>query len=167
VATTAAGDEVSVGRLPFALFVGLAISGSAFAILARILDERRLLGTRMGMVLMGSAAVDDLAVWSLAAIVLAVAGSDAGAPADVATTFALLVVLAAVLFRVVRPALQRYLLPRFSDAGVLQPNALAVLLVLLLAAAGASAAIGVSPILGAFLFGAAIPRRAPTDWPHR
>ncbi len=67
----ATGEVVSL--LPFALFMGAAMSVTAFPVLARILAERKLLGTRMGAVAIASAAVDDVTAWCMLAGVVAVA----------------------------------------------------------------------------------------------
>lgn len=149
--------EVGVDLLPFVLFCGLSICGSAFAILARILDERKLFSTRMGPVLLGCAVVDDIAVWGLAAVILAISASSG--VADVPLTLLGLALFVVVLFTVVRPALER-ITRRFYDEGRgLSPDLLAVLLVGLLASACYTTWLGISPILGSFLFGAAVPRR--------
>lgn len=158
---------VDVDRLSFTLFCGLSISGSAFAILARILDERRLFRTRMGPVLMGCAVVDDIAVWMVAAIVLAVSASRAadigdsgGGNADIAVTLGGLAIFVVVLFFVLRPLYARLIARwREEDRG-LSPDLLAAILVGLLASACITTWLGISPILGSFLFGAALPRQA-------
>lgn len=152
---------VDVDLLPFALFCGLAISGSAFAILARILDERGLFRTRIGAVIMGCAVVDDVAVWALAAVVLAIAASSG--LADVPLTLGGLALVVVVLFVVVRPLLARFVTPRVQRAGGLTPDVFAVVLVGLLLAAAATTWLGISPILGAFLFGAALPRQGTSQ----
>jgi Kef-type K+ transport system membrane component KefB len=69
-----------VGLLPFTLFLGAAMSVTAFPVLARILDERRLHGTRIGAVALSAAAVDDVTAWCILAAVVAVAQTG-GAPA--------------------------------------------------------------------------------------
>jgi len=64
-----------VGLLPFALFLAAAMSVTAFPVLARILDERGLRGTRIGAVAIAAAAVDDVTAWCILAAVVAVARS--------------------------------------------------------------------------------------------
>jgi Kef-type K+ transport system membrane component KefB len=145
-------EAVDVALLPFVLFCGLAICGSAFAILARILDERRLFRTRIGGVLLAAAVVDDLAVWMLASVVLAIAAG--GEALKVLQTLGGLAAFVALLFIVVRPLLARLL----SDRRGLTADVFAVVLVGLFASALFTTWLGISPILGAFFFGAAIPR---------
>lgn len=147
---------IGSSRWPFALFLGLSVCGSAFAILARILSERGIFQTRVGSLLMGSAAVDDIVVWSLAAVVLAVSGTEG--ERSPASTLGLLVAFALVLFLAVRPLLVRTVIPAFTRAGELRNELGAVLLLLLLGAALVTTWIGVQGLLGAFLFGAAVPR---------
>jgi Kef-type K+ transport system membrane component KefB len=147
-----ASEPVDVELLGFALFCGLAIAGSAFAILARILDERNLLRTRIGGVLLASTVVDDVTVWMLAAVVLTIAA--AGSLLAVPLTLGGLGLFVVVLFFVVRPLLARFMRDRPS----LSPDLFAILLLGLLGSALYTTWLGISPILGAFFFGAAVPR---------
>jgi Kef-type K+ transport system membrane component KefB len=61
--------------LPFALFVGTAMSVTAFPVLARILTDRGMHRTRIGGIALASAAIDDVLAWSLLAVVAAIAGA--------------------------------------------------------------------------------------------
>ena len=149
-------EAVTVDRLAFALFCGLAIAGSAFAILARILDERKLLQTRIGGVLVASTVVDDVTVWILASIVLTIAA--AGSLFAVPLTLGGLAVFVAALFLVVRPLLAKLL----GRDGHLRPDTFAIVLIGLFGAALFTTWLGISPILGAFFFGAAMPRDKTT-----
>lgn len=165
MATLADQTEVPVDRLSFALFCGLSISGSAFAILARILDERRLFRTRMGPVLMGCAVVDDIAVWMVAAFVLAISASRAaeaagGTDNNIVVTLGGLILFVAFLFFVLRPVYARLITLWHDDGRGLSPDLLAAILVGLLGSACVTTWLGISPILGSFLFGAALPRQA-------
>src|SRR5882724_4835638 len=63
-------------KLTFALFIGTAMSVTAFPVLARILMERNLLGTRLGSVAIACAAVDDITAWILLAIIVALTKQD-------------------------------------------------------------------------------------------
>ena len=67
--------EPHVARVPFVLFVGAAMSITAFPVLARILAERNLTTTRLGSIATACAAVDDATAWCLLAAVVAVARS--------------------------------------------------------------------------------------------
>ena len=86
--------------LPFALFVGTAMSVTAFPVLARILTDRNMHRTRIGSIALASAATDDVLAWSLLAVVVAIAGAGS-------QQFRLLLVpvYAGVMFGLVRPSL--------------------------------------------------------------
>jgi Kef-type K+ transport system membrane component KefB len=132
------------------------MSVTAFPVLARILDERRLTGTRLGALALAAAAVDDVSAWAILAGVVAVArpGTAAGAWAAGLRTVGLtvLVVAAAVALR---PILRRVLAPADGRVGAEQV-AMAVLLAMSLALATEWA--GVHALFGAFLAGAVVPR---------
>ena len=65
-------SDTSVSFTPFALFMGAAMSVTAFPVLARILSERKLTGTKMGALALTCAAVDDVTAWFLLAFVISV-----------------------------------------------------------------------------------------------
>ncbi|WP_280435235.1 cation:proton antiporter [Nocardia carnea] len=145
-------------RLTFALFMGTAMSVTAFPVLARILGDRGLMETRIGALALACAAVGDVLAWTLLAVVAAMAG---GAVALWQILF--VVPFAALLIMVVRPALTRLgerwnrgrstITPRWG-AGVL-----AVVAAGLALSAGATEWMGLHLVFGAFLFGVAVPRR--------
>lgn len=143
-----------VGANGFLLFLGTALSITAFPVLARILEDRRLQGTRLGVTAILCAAVDDVTAWTLLAVAVAMIGKGDG-PA----TFSIrLVGLGAYLFfmlGLVRP-LARNLLKRGSTA-VLSIEWLSVIVVSMLLSAAATNAIGVHPLFGAFLAGLCLP----------
>ena len=70
----------NVAFLPFALFMGTAMSVTAFPVLARILSERGLMQSRVGAIAIACAAVDDVTAWCLLAVVVAIS---AGVARDV------------------------------------------------------------------------------------
>ena len=80
-----------VRYLPFALFMGVAMSITAFPVLARILIERRMLKRPVGALALASAAIDDVTAWGLLALATAVAGSGKA-------THAIQVILLAAVF---------------------------------------------------------------------
>ncbi len=127
----------------FALFMGAAMSITAFPVLARILKERGMLISRVGVIAISCAAVDDLAAWCLVALLMAAT----------ATAWLLaiagLIVYGVAMWYAVRPLLQRYL-----------PN-LAGALLLLLASSWATEALGVHALFGAFVAGLVMPRYTP------
>ncbi len=147
------GDPV--GFVAFALFLGVAMSITAFPVLARILSERGMHRTPTGVLALACAAVDDVFAWALLAIVVAV--TVGGSITGVAQILLLTVGFALVVFLVLRPLLRR-LVTRFEAHGRLTPDMLAVVLVGVLASAWVTEEIGIHFIFGAFLFGVAMPR---------
>src|ERR1700751_5830060 len=86
---------------PFALFIGTAMTATAFPVLARILTDRRLHRTRIGGLALASAAVADVLAWALLAGVVALAGESQQWRVLLALPYA------AVMFLLVRPLLRR------------------------------------------------------------
>jgi Kef-type K+ transport system membrane component KefB len=138
--------------LPFALFVGTAMSVTAFPVLARILTDRGMHRTRIGGIALASAAIDDVLAWVLLAAVAAIA--DAGGQP---LRLLLAPVYAGVMFAVVRPLLRR-LADVYQRRGRLTPNVLVTVLAGLLLSSYATDWMGVKYIFGAFLFGVVMPR---------
>jgi Kef-type K+ transport system membrane component KefB len=140
----------------FALFMGAAMSITAFPVLARILTERGLLRSRMGTLAIACAAVDDVTGWCiLAYIVVLVRVAHAARPAWVTIAGSLVYVL--IMLFVVRrllPALER----TFRKRDQLSDNLLAVIVVLVLASALATEWLGIHLLFGAFLMGAIMPK---------
>ncbi|HVU87376.1 MAG TPA: cation:proton antiporter [Pirellulales bacterium] len=138
----------------FALFMGAAMSITAFPVLARILTDRKLDKTELGTVALGCAAADDVTAWCLLALVVGVAQAKIGS--------AVLVIggalaFIAFMFLIVRPLLGR-LIPRMeSRSDALSPLAISGTFLAVLLAALATEAIGIHAVFGAFLLGAVIP----------
>lgn len=139
----------------FTLFMGVAMSITAFPALARILTERRLLRTRVGSVTITCAAVDDVIAWCILAFVVSIVRATALTEAVVTTVLAVVYTLAMLLL--VRPFLAR-LAARGSNREGMTQNAVAVTFVLLFVSAWITELIGIHALFGAFLMGAIIPR---------
>jgi Kef-type K+ transport system membrane component KefB len=137
----------------FALFMGVSMSITAFPVLARILSDKDLHRTQLGMLALTCAAVDDVTAWCLLA--LAVGLSQASLSAGL-VTIALTIAYIAFMYVVVRPLIVRGL-PRLERMRRLDDDRLAVVFVLLLLSALATEAVGVHSIFGAFLLGAMVP----------
>ena len=105
-----------VALLPFALFLGVALSITAFPVLARILKDRNLTRTRIGQLSLGAAGVVDALAWVLLALVVALASAGAGLEEFARITFGLALMIA-VVFLVLRPLLLR-LIARSAPDGV-------------------------------------------------
>lgn len=147
---------VNVHLLPFVLFIGAAMSITAFPVLARILAERGMQRTELGTLALACAAVDDLAAWSLLALVISVV--EAKSALDLPRTLAEAVAFLAVLVFVVRPLFAR-LIARSRAAATISLDLLASILIGLLLSAFVADHIGIHSIFGAFAFGACLPKR--------
>jgi Kef-type K+ transport system membrane component KefB len=140
--------------LPFALFLGIAMSITAFPVLARILDERGLTGTPLGSTAITCAAVDDVTAWSILAIVVAVGKAQGLASSG------LTVLMAAgfigFMWYVAGPAV-RWIIAR-SSSKTPSKSVLAFVLLMLIGSALTTEHIGVHALFGAFLVGVVMPR---------
>ena len=136
----------------FALFIGVAMSVTAFPVLARILTDRGIQTTPLGTIALTCAAVDDVTAWCLLALVVSVARSQA---ADALTTVGLVAVFVAVMIGLVRPVMAR-LVRRTAERGHLTQDTVAVVVIALLLSALATEAIGIHALFGSFLLGAII-----------
>jgi Kef-type K+ transport system membrane component KefB len=144
-----------VGFTSFMLFLGAAMSVTAFPVLARILSERRLLTSRVGAITIACAAVDDVTAWCILAFVVAV-GRAQGVSQAVWTTALAVAFILGMLF-VARPFLRR-LGERVASKDGLTPSVVAATLLLLLASSAITEMIGIHSLFGAFLFGAVLPK---------
>lgn len=145
-------SHAGVSFTSFSLFQGVAMSITAFPILARILSDRRLDKTEMGVVALGCAASDDVTAWCLLAFVVGVAKSQVEG-ALLVTVWTL--VFLAVMFFLVRPLIVRF--SRWSEREEADGLPVAALFVAVLVAAIATQAIGIHAVFGPFLLGAIIP----------
>ncbi|HEX6117198.1 MAG TPA: cation:proton antiporter [Solirubrobacterales bacterium] len=141
----------------FALFMGVAMSITAFPVLARILVERRMLKRPVGAIAMASAAVDDVTAWFLIALASAVAV--AGEALEVFETIGLALVFCAVMFGVIRPVISRAS-SAYDEAGRVPAAWFAAILAGVLLSAYATESIGIALIFGAFVMGMVMPRHA-------
>lgn len=137
----------------FALFMGIALSITAFPVLARVLEERGLSRTRLGATAIACAAVDDVTAWSLLALVVTLV-SAGGATAKLAIMALALAVFIAVMLAVVRPTLSRLL---FRSSTKLTRGRISITLGVMLASALTTEIIGIHALFGAFLAGAIMP----------
>jgi Kef-type K+ transport system membrane component KefB len=136
----------------FALFLGVAMSITAFPVLARILADTGLTRTDLGRLALTCAAVGDVTAWCLLAFVVGVVQSQQGS-ALMASLLTLGYI--GVMFVVVRPAIVKW--SRQLDARDIDRNAVATVLVAMLVSALTTEWIGIHAIFGAFLMGAVIP----------
>lgn len=144
-----------IGSIPFVLFLGISMSITAFPVLARILDERRLNATSLGTMAILCAALNDVAAWILLAITLTLLhGGQAGGSLWV--RFAGLAAYMVAMFAVVRP-LATWAVRRWKHKEMSYEVFVLALAYVLLSAALTDWA-GAHPLFGAFVAGVCFPR---------
>ncbi|WP_194916410.1 cation:proton antiporter [Catenulispora rubra] len=141
----------TVGR-SFLLYMGVATSITALPVLAAIVRERGLAGSVVGDVATAAAGLMDVVAWLVLAVALI--GTKAAGSRSWSQTVLLLVVFVAVMFLVVRPALQWW----NRRPGSVMASQVPIALLLATAGAWATADLGLHPIFGAFVAGLAMPK---------
>ncbi|MGW4111053.1 cation:proton antiporter domain-containing protein [Actinosynnema sp. NPDC004786] len=141
----------------FMLFVGGALSITAFPMLARILQERGITNTPIGGLTLVAAAIDDAAAWVILALIIAVGAS--GSPADALVTVLGAAVFAALMLTVGRALFAR-LGARVEREGRVGRDVMAVILLAVLLAGWFTDYIGVFSVFGGFITGLAMPKSA-------
>jgi Kef-type K+ transport system membrane component KefB len=132
-----------------AVFIGVTIAITAFPMLARIIVERGLSGTRFGSLALASGGIDDMAAWVLLAGVLSLASSKLW---PVTKAIGGAVLFAIILMFIIRPLLNRYLQRSLPPQTVLL-----VTITLVLAGAWFTSSIGLYAVFGAFSVGLVMP----------
>ena len=150
-------SDDSVHFTGFALFMGAAMSITAFPVLARILTERNLIRTKVGAVTIACAAVDDVTAWCILAGVVTLVRAES-APRQLPLTLGGSVAFVLVmLFGVKR--LVAHLDVYYRNRGrVLTQDMIAVVLLLMVASACVTEWLGIHALFGAFLMGAILPK---------
>ncbi len=140
----------------FALFMGAAMSITAFPVLARILTDRTMLGTRLGTLAVACAAVDDITGWCiLAYIVVAIRAKASSTPVWLTVGGTIAFVL--LMIYAVKPLVQRFRIS-FERGGQLSEGATALLILFVLFSALITERLGIHLLFGAFLAGAIMPK---------
>jgi Kef-type K+ transport system membrane component KefB len=143
-----------VGFLAFCLFIGISLSITAFPVLARILQERNMTKTPVGVMALICAATNDVIGWCILAAVIAIA--KAGAIASALFTIILAIVFVVVMLRIIKPLLAKVLNKRLGNE---EPGKLTVAfsLLTLLCSAYIAELIGIHALFGAFIAGVIMP----------
>ena len=140
--------------LSFALFLGIAMSITAFPVLARIIQERGMHKTKLGTVIITCAAADDITAWCILAAVIAIV--KAGSFVSALYTLALAVIYVLLMLKLVRP-----FLTRIGDINAekthLSKPIVAIFFITLIFSAWATEVIGIHALFGAFMAGAIMP----------
>ncbi|MEK7832302.1 MAG: cation:proton antiporter [Acidobacteriota bacterium] len=150
-------SDQQVGFTGFALFMSIAMSITAFPVLARILTERDLLRTRVGALAIACAAVNDVAAWCVLAGIIVIVRSSA-LPLPLWMTLAGSGAFLLVMLFVVKPALRK-LVTLYEKRGSLSHDSLAVILLVTLASGWVTESLGLHALFGAFLAGVIMPRQ--------
>ena len=138
----------------FALFLGIAMSITAFPVLARIVQERGLHKTRLGTVVITCAAADDITAWCMLAAVIAIV--KAGSFVSAFYIIALAAVYVLLMIKIVRPFLSR-IGSLYQTKESLSKPIVAIFFLTLLISSYATEIIGIHALFGAFMAGAIMP----------
>jgi Kef-type K+ transport system membrane component KefB len=138
----------------FALFMGIAMSITAFPVLARIIQERGLTKSPLGAMAITCAAADDVTAWCILAAVIAIV--KAGTITNALFTIGLSLAYVAVMLYIVRPMLKK-LGSVYASKENLNKTAIAFMFIVLLVSAYLAEIIGIHALFGAFLAGVIIP----------
>jgi Kef-type K+ transport system membrane component KefB len=141
----------------FALFLGIALSITAFPVLARLLSERGLARSSLGVTAITCAAINDATAWGILACVVTIAR--AGYLVSTAFCLGLVFVFVAVMLWGVRPRLPQWLGVERSRGDEPSRGVVAAVLVLMIASSLATELIGIHALFGAFLAGVVMPRQ--------
>ena len=140
--------------LSFALFMGIAMSITAFPVLARILQEKGLTRSKLGAMALTCAAADDLTAWCILAAVIALVKS--GSSISVLYTIGLATAYVFIMLKVVRPLLERIEMI-YSNKEKLRTPVIAFLFSLVIISSYITSIIGIHSLFGAFIAGVIMP----------
>lgn len=138
----------------FALFTGIAMSITAFPVLARVIRERGISNTRMGIIAITAAALNDVMGWCLLAFVIAMVRAD-GLHTPLYTLGGTILYIAAMLF-IVRPFLKR-LAERKVNLTIIRQSTMAIIFIVLLLSSLCCELLGIHALFGAFMTGIVMP----------
>ncbi|WDF63120.1 cation:proton antiporter [Flavobacterium sp. KACC 22763] len=138
----------------FGLFMGIAMSITAFPVLARIVQERGMQKTRLGTIAITCAAADDITAWCILAVVIAIV--KAGSLASSLYVIGMAILYVIIMLKIVRPFLKRVGDLNATRESLNKP-VVAIFFITLLISAYASELIGIHALFGAFLAGAIMP----------
>lgn len=140
--------------MSFALFCGIAMSITAFPVLARIVQERGIHKTRLGSIVITCAAADDITAWCILAAVIAIV--KAGSFVSSLYIIALAVAYVFLMLMVVKPFLKR-VGDLYSSRKTLSKPVVAIFFLTLIISAYATEVIGIHALFGAFMAGVIMP----------
>jgi Kef-type K+ transport system membrane component KefB len=145
-----------VSVFQFSAAVAIATGVTALPVLSAILGEMKLLGTRIGTLALGMAAVADASLWLLMGGLLVSIGAGAADGSQLVAAVVVFPIYLAAMILVVRPLTRHFITTRMED-GHLGEGSLAYVCAVTLTSCVVTEAIGLHYILGAFIAGATMP----------
>lgn len=146
--------DKSIPFLSFALFIGIAMSITAFPVLARIIQEKGLTKTHLGVITLASAANGDITAWCLLAVVIAIAQAGTMLSAVYNIGFSILYIV--IMFLAIRPFL-RMVGQIYHNKEVIDKGIVAFILLLLVISSYFTEILGLHALFGAFIAGVVMP----------
>ena len=140
--------------LSFSLFMGIALSITAFPVLARIVQERGIHKTKLGAIVITCAAADDITAWCILAVVIAIVKAGTFVSSLYIIMLAVLYVIAMIY--IVKPFLKRIGDLYGSKDTIIKP-VVAIFFLVLIISSYATEVIGIHALFGAFMAGAIMP----------
>lgn len=140
--------------LSFALFLGIAMSITAFPVLARIVQERGLHKTKLGAMVITCAAADDITAWCILAGVIAIV--KAGSFVSSLYIIALSVIYVMAMVMLVKPFLRKIGDMYDTHEKITKP-VVAIFFLTLLISSYLTEIIGIHALFGAFVAGVIMP----------
>jgi len=145
---------VGIQFISFGLFMGIAMSITAFPVLARIVQERGIHKTKLGTIVITCAAADDITAWCILAAVIAIV--KAGSIVSSFYTILLAAAYVLLMIKVVRPFLKR-VGDLHTSKESLSKSIVAIFFLTLIVSSYATEVIGIHALFGAFMAGAIMP----------
>ena len=147
-------EEFKIPFLSFSLFMGIAMSITAFPVLARIVQERGIHKTRLGTIVITCAAADDITAWCILAAVIAIV--KAGSFLSSLYVIGLAVGYVLIMLFVVKPFLKR-IGDLYGKKDNIKKSVVAIFLLTLIVSSYLTEIIGIHALFGAFMMGAIMP----------
>ena len=145
----------TISFMVFAIFMGTALSIMAFPMLARILDEKNLIQTKLGSLALLSASAQDVVTWILLAFITSLAISNSFSMGF--TTLIGAIIFIFIVFVFAKPLLNK-LAKNINTTGVMNQTQFAIIIGAVLLAAIITDKVGLYSVFGGFILGLAIPR---------
>ena len=139
---------------PFALFIGIAMSITAFPVLARIIQENNLQRTHLGKLSLSTAAAGDITAWLMLAAIIAIAQS--GSLMSTGYNLLFLIVYLLVIFGIIRP-LFRAAGKVYNNTEVISHGMVGTIFILLLLSSYITELLSMHALFGAFMLGLVMP----------